>query len=356
MKAKKIAEIVTKLSSAVGISGREEEALNIASAYLEEYTDQIKKDRFGNLLAFKQGEKMGKEGLTLAVVAHVDEIGAMVTKIEPGGFLRFTTVGGIDARVFLGQPVVVYGEEKFKGVVGARAPHLLSEEERKKTVAMDKLYVDIGRADKEVQEKVKVGDYISFDQKPVTMANDFIVSGKAIDNRAGVAVLIAAAEELSRMRFEANICFVLSLQEEVGLRGAVTLAYDLKPDICLVIDVTHGDLPGLGEDKTYKLGKGPTISIGPNLHPVINQKIRDIAEELNIKFQIEATPGNSGTDAWAIQVSREGVPTALLSIPLRYMHTPVEVVNSNDILDTGRLVSAFAQFINRSFVEELMNC
>jgi len=280
----------------------------------------------------------------------------MVTKLEEGGFLRFTPVGTIDPRTLPGQAVEIHGKKKLRGVIGAAPPHLLSAKERKETVPLDKLFIDPGLNEDSVKALVSIGDYVSLEQKPLKLKEGNIISGKALDNRAGVTALVFCAEELNALRHQADVCFVASLQEEVGLRGAMTNAYNLEPDLAIIIDVTHGDGPGLDDRSVFKIGAGPAIAIGPNLHPVLTRRLEEIAKERFLPHQKEPIPGHSGTDAWAFQVSREGIPTALLSIPLRYMHTAVELISLDDLLALSKLISYFAGSLDRLFLEELKNC
>lgn len=356
MNEESMVEILINLSSAVGVSGEETAAVETAATLFKKHTDSVTKDRFGNLIALKKGEAPEGKKLTLALVAHIDEIGAMVTTIEPAGFLRFTSVGGIDPRVLPGQAVTVHGSTPHRGVIGATAPHLLTEEERAKSVPIDKLFIDVGLSFEAANSKIKVGDYISFSQDPVKMHAGKTVTGKALDNRAGITALLKCASDLSGLRHQADICFIASLQEEVGLRGAVTAAYGLKPDLAVAVDVTHGDLPGLDDRDTFKIGAGPALAVGPNFHPIFSSTLQQIAKDYNLPFQVEPIPAHSGTDAWAIQVSREGIPTALISIPLRYMHSPVELINTEDLYNTGRLLAYLSAGITNAFLGEMRGC
>lgn len=349
-------EILFSLSSAVGVSGDESAAIETAATLFEKYTDKITKDRFGNLIALKIGEAPEGKKLTLAMVAHIDEIGAMVTKIEPTGFLRFTPVGGIDPRILPGQAVIVHGSTPLHGVIGATAPHLLTEKERAQSVPIDRLFIDVGFSSETAGSRIRVGDYISFNQQPLKMHTGKTVSGKALDNRAGITALLKCAADLEGLRHQADICFIASLQEEVGLRGAITAAYGLKPDLAVAVDVTHGDFPGIDDKDTFKIGAGPALAVGPNFHPIFSSALQQIAKDNNLPFQVEPIPAHSGTDAWAIQVSREGIPTALASIPLRYMHTPVELISSGDLYSTGRLLAYLSAMMTYSFLGELRGC
>jgi endoglucanase len=353
MDEKALQEVLMELSRTAGVSGQEGDAVAVASRCLQPFVTKVERDRFGNLIAFKQGEETSDPPFSLVLAAHIDEIGAMVTKVDESGFLRFTGIGGIDPRVLLGQAVEVHGRNRLKGVIGALAPHLLTEKERQKELKMEELYIDIGFDEAQATEQVRVGDFVSLAQAPLAMQAGGCISGKSLDNRAGVAALIVCAAELAGVRHRCNVYFTATLQEEVGLRGAITAAYGLVPDLAIAVDVTHGEWPGLSYPEVFELGKGPAIGLGPNFHPALTRSLEDSARENRFPYQVEPVPGVSGTDAWVFQVSREGIPTALLSVPLRYMHTPVELLNLDDLLNAGRLLAVFARRLDRPFVEGL---
>jgi endoglucanase len=351
-----LVDIVKDLTSISGISGHESAAVERAATYFGKYCDKMKLDRFGNLVAMKKADRVDENRIIIALVAHIDEIGALVTSVEKGGFLRFTPVGGIDPRVLPGQAVVVHGKDNYDGVIGATAPHLLTDQESKKTVPIEKLFIDTGYSFDFVNAHIKVGDPVSLGRKTCYMEEGHMITGKALDNRAGVASLILCAAELGGLHHQADVCFIASLQEEVGLRGAITAAYGLNPDLAVAVDVTHGDVAGVDEKYTFKPGQGPVIAVGPNFHPVLSEELQHIAGEYNLSRQLEAIPGNSHTDAWAIQVSREGTPTGLVSIPLRYMHSTVEMVAVSDLISTGRLLAWLISGMNSSFIGRLKGC
>ncbi len=355
MNQEKITDILLNLSSVSGVTGSEDAAVKETAAFFKQFVDQVKKDRFGNLLALKKSNAAEKH-MTIALVAHIDEIGFVVSKIEEGGFLRFSPLNRIDARVLPGQAVEIESKEVLKGVIGSTPPHLLSDEERKKIVPIDKLFIDLGIPEEKVRNLVSVGDTIKFAQQPLAMNFNNKLTGKSLDNRAGIAALVYAASELSGLIHTADIYFIASLQEEVGFRGAFTAAYGLKPDLAIVVDVTFGDSPGLKEGSYFELGKGPTLAVGPNLHPILTGKIEETARANYLPCQKEPIPGSSSTDAWAFQVSRAGIPTALLSVPLRYMHTPVEMVDLEDIIACGKIISSFCSAVNADFLEVLKTC
>lgn len=353
MNETEIKALIMELSPLVGLSGEEDNVAAAAARHLERYGTRIRRDRLGNLVAFKEGENPGGEPFTLALVAHLDEIGLIVTKIEEGGALRFAAVGGIDPRILPGQPVVVQGREPLRGLIGAKAPHLLTAGERRKAPNFEGLYIDLALTGEQARAQVRVGDRVSFEAPPVEMVSERSLAGKSLDDRAGVAALIICAAALAAVSHRVSIYFVASVQEEVGLRGAAAAAYHLAPDLAIAVDVTHGKVPGLSPGDAFELGGGPVISLGPNYHPALTSRLEEVARSDRFTVQREADPAVPGTDAWAIQVSREGIPCALLSIPLRYMHTTVELLDLDDLANTGRLLASFARSIDRPFVEGL---
>jgi endoglucanase len=289
------------------------------------------------------------------LAAHMDEIGLMVTKMDQG-FLRVAKVGGMDPRVLTAQPVTVHGtlgeQCDLPGVVASIPSHLLPGQKSGQVVPLDKLLVDVGLPPDEVAQRVRVGDLISFRQEPLELKGN-LLSGKAMDNRASLVSLAVCLELLSRLRHTWDVYAVATVQEEVGLFGALTSAFGVRPDVAIAIDVTYANQPGTPQDETFPLDKGPTIGIGPNFHPALHQALVETAKAQELPYQVEPLPGSSGTDAWAIQISREGVPTALLSLPIRYMHTPVEVVAIKDVERTGRLMAHFIAGLAPDFLETL---
>jgi endoglucanase len=276
----------------------------------------------------------------------------MVKDIDEEGFIKFTTVGGIDQRTLIGQEVVVYGTEVLKGIIGSKPPHVQERSERNKSVKLDDMYVDLGREVEEIKESVNIGDLIVVEREFSQLQGDR-VSGKALDDRAGVTMILECLKELQRLRHEVDVYGVATVQEEVGVRGATTSTYGIVPDIGIAIDVCHGEMPGVSDEETSKLGEGPVIFLGPQVHPKIHDKLKEIAQDFDISYQIEVTTNPRGTDAFAIQITKSGIPTALLSIPLRYMHTSVETLDLEDIKKGGRLLANFVSKVDSEFVEGL---
>jgi endoglucanase len=339
-----MAEVLKTLSKIPGVSGHEDE---LAAVFQGIPGVEVRTDVMGSVIAIRRGT--GPEPRPrIMLAAHCDEIGLMVTKVEEGGFLRFVPVGGVDPRVLPGQAVMVYGKRAIPGFVGFTPPHLVEPGKEKETVPMHELYIDTGNEAGDIQ----VGDVCTFDSG-FTRLGPKRAAGKAMDDRAGVAVLLGCLEELGHMRHQADVYLAATVQEEVGFRGAITCTYDIVPDIGVAVDVTHGAMPGLPEYDTHDLGKGPTITLGGNIHPVIHKTLVEVAEAEGIPYQLEAMPGSTGTDAWAMQVCRAGVPSGLVSVPLRYMHTPVETLELKDAELASRLLARFALRVDRVFLEGL---
>jgi len=345
-----IASLLKRLSEARGVSGYETEVRDIIAEEFGRYADEVRTDKLGNVIALKRGEGV-EPRRRIMLAGHMDEIGLMVTKLEKG-FLRFTSVGGFDERILLGQEVIVHGRRDLPGIIGSRPPHVLPKEEREKIIPMDRLFIDVGVGGEELEHLVRVGDLVTIGRKFTQLQGD-LVAGKALDDRTAVAAIAVCLEELSSIRHVWDVYAVATVQEEVGMRGAITSAYGLAPDVAIAIDVTFGDQPGVSEAQTVKMGKGPAIGFGPNIHPKLHQALVNVAKELEIPYQVEPIPGRSGTDAWVIQVTREGIPTALLSVPLRYMHTSVETLSLKDAERTGRLMAGFIGRLDAGFMEKL---
>jgi putative aminopeptidase FrvX len=346
-----IKQVFRTLSEASGVSGCEAElAQHIQEAC--PWADELRTDKLGNLIMLKKGQSPGPRPKVM-LAAHMDEIGLIVTKIEEDGFLRFSTIGGFDQRVLLAQEVVVHGKQKLTGVIGAKPPHIQTQGEQRKAVKMEDLFIDIGLDSAEqAGQVVQVGDLVTIKRGVSDLQGSFM-AGKAFDDRAGVAAILECFKALSTITHTADVYGVATVQEEVGLRGAVTSTYGITPDIGIAIDVGFGDSAGLPDTGTIKLSQGPGIGIGPHVHPKLLERMVETAQEWNISYSLDPTPNPGGTDAYAIQVARAGAATILLSIPLRYMHTPVETLDYQDIQRTGRLMALFIAGLDHEFVEGL---
>jgi endoglucanase len=279
-------------------------------------------------------------------------------------------VGGIDPRTLVGQEVTVYpskpGAEQhpngLRGYIGSRPPHMQAPGDDAKVIPLDELFVDLGmpgpRSTAEqagvgsLADLVQVGDRVAISGSYTELLGGRI-SSKALDNRASVAAMLGALGYLAGMRHDWDVYAVATSQEEIGLKGAMTSAFGLEPDLAVAIDVTFADTPGLNGGDTVEWDHGPAISWGPNLHPAIAKALCAVAESLEIPFVEEPVPGASGTDAWAIQVVRDGIPCGLLGLPTRYMHSPVETAVLADLDRTARLLAAFISHLDAEFLASL---
>ena len=345
-----IVPLLKRLSEASGISGYEREVRDIVREVFGRHADEVRIDTLGNVVALKRGAA-SEPRPSLMIATHMDEIGLIISALEEG-FLHFQQVGGYDDRVLLGQEVVVHGRRKLPGIIGARPPHVLAQAEREKPIPSDKLLIDVGLTPDELARVVRVGDLVTMNRSFVELKGG-MAAGKALDNRVSVAAAALCLEELSRTRHWWDVYAVATVQEEVGLKGAVASAYGLQPDVGIAVDVTFAKQPGTPDEHTYELGKGPTIGCGPNFHPKLQQALMDTAKSLEMSVHLEPAARVGGTDAVAIQVSREGIPAALISIPLRNMHTPVETVSVKDIERVGRLLAAFISGLDDDFIASL---
>jgi len=346
-----INENLERLSNACGVTGRENDVRDIMIQLLKPYSDQIQIDKLENVIAIKKGKANAPK---IMLAAHMDEIGLMVKMITKEGFLQFSKMGGIDDRILPAQKVSVHTKKgTYVGIVGSKPPHIQKEEERKKIITYDDLFIDIGAENKEdvVKMGVSIGDPIGFDIKYTKLGNSDTVLGKAFDNRAGCVAMIETLKILKETN--CTVCAVGTVQEEVGLRGAAAAAFGVDPDLALALDVTiAGDVPGVREfDTSVKVGKGPALTISDSgliTHPKILRWLIDSAEEEKIPFQIESGLLGS-TDAARISITRQGIPCGTVSIPTRYIHSPVGVLSLKDIDFSAKLTAAAIQRIEKHF-------
>jgi putative aminopeptidase FrvX len=323
-------ELLKKLCEAHGVPGREEAVRTLVVSELKKICDEIRTDALGNVIALKKGNGRGPK---VMLAAHMDEIGFLVSHIdEKSGFLRIDPVGGFDPRVLMAQRVIVHTEKgDLIGIIGSKPPHILTEEERKKPLELKDLFIDLGLPADEVKKRVSIGDFITLQQDFADVGN--LVSCKALDDRVGVYVMIEAVKKAKK--HVCDIYAVATTQEEVGVRGARVSSFNVAPDIGVALDVTvASDVPGVGEhEHVSKLGAGVAIKIKDSLsisNPKLVRTMRQIAEQKKIKYQLEILP-RGGTDAGAIQMTREGVAAITLSIPTRYLHSVVEAAHKDDI-------------------------
>ncbi len=328
----KLVEALEKLSNANGVTGREGEVRDLMKKYLKSYVDETREDKLGNIIGVKKGNKNSP---TVMLAAHMDEVGLMIKNITKKGFLQFTKIGGIDDRILFAQKVIVHTDKSpLTGIMGSKPPHIQTEAEKKKVIEADDLFIDIGARDKKEAQKmgVHVGDVASFDTKFVRIGKDVVV-GKAFDDRVGCAMMVEVMRRLPKV--DCNIYAVGTIQEEVGLRGATIAAFQVAPDIGIALETTvAGDTPGVREGEApAKMKEGPVLTVadaGLIAHPKVLRLLIDSAKEHKIPYQLE-TGIRGATDASKIALSREGVPSGVISVPARYIHSPAALLSLDDV-------------------------
>ena len=342
-------QLVKKLVGFSAPSGYEHPIRSFVKERYNNNTDiTIEEDRLGNLLL----KKDASSDKTIMLIAHCDEIGFAVKYIDEGGQIYFAPFAGIEVSILKGSMVTICHHDKLiNGVIGVKPLHLIKGPRNSKDLDISDLWIDIGVNSRQDANKiVSIGDPITFKPNYIDMPNN-IFSAKSIDNRIGVAVILSVLDNLSNNSL-CNIVCVLSVQEELGLRGATTAAYNINPDICIAVDVTHAtDYPSISKNQCgdIRINAGPVIPIGANFNYRLQQSLREIAEKSNIAYQIEATPGYSGTDAAEAQLSRGGCMSGLISVPCRYMHTPVEMASYSDADSAVDILTRFC-FSNNNII------
>jgi endoglucanase len=352
-----ITPFLKSLLSVSGVSAYETPVAKLVEEKWRPLVDELTVSRIGSLHALKKGSgsQMGKRP-RLMIATHMDAIGLMVTQIVQG-FLHVTQVGGIDSRILPGTAVTVFASgggaiEELYGVVAQPHARALPANVGDNPVGLGDLLLDVGLTAKEASAKIRIGDLVSFASQPMEMAGD-VISGHTLDNRASVAALTIALEEIQGKTHAWDVWAVATVQEENSLGGAYTSAFDLQPDLAVAVDVTFAKGPGASDWRTFSLGKGPTLGFGPNIHTHLFKKFKELADQLEIPYATEMVPRHSGTDTYAIQVTAQGIPTMVLGIPLRYMHTPVEMVSLKDIQRAGRMLAGFITSLEADFLEKL---
>ena len=347
-----IKSLLEKLSNAHGISGWEGSIQEIVKDEIAPYVDEVRVDKLGNLIATKKGEKP-----SIMIDAHADEIGLMVKHMDEKGFIRFLRIGGWFDQTLLNQRVIIHTSSgPIVGVIGSKPPHVMKEEERKKVVEARDMFIDIGCSCQEDVEKlgIRPGTPISIDRTFASLQGDS-VTGKAFDNRAGLIIMI---EALKRTKSKSTIYAVAAVQEEVGLKGAKIAAFGLDPDLAIAADVTiPGDHPGIEKkDAPIEMGKGPVLVLadasgrGIIATPQVIEWLTGTAREFEIPVQLEASDGGT-TDATAIHLTRSGIPTGVISVATRYIHSPVEVLSISDIDKAAELMARSLETAKRYFKE-----
>ncbi len=347
-KSFKAPDFLVDLLNARSPSGYETEAQAVFDRYVEGAADTYAKDAIGNRIATLNPS--GDPVLMLA--GHMDELGLIVTYVSKDGFLYFDTIGGHDRIVISGRRVVIQTRKgTIKGITGKRAIHLMDQKDREKVPQIHEMWIDIGaRKKEEALKMVEIGDVATYDQS-FELFNGSIGVARAFDNKSGAYIVGETLRRLSKAgKLQAKIVSVATAQEEIGLRGATASGYSVNPHLAIAVDVGHAtDHPDCDHRKygETKLGAGPILCRGANINPIVFKRLIECAEKEKIPYQLEADPRPTGTDARAIQMSRGGIATGLISVPLRYMHTPSEVVDLQDIEHSVQLLVAFAKSLKK---------
>lgn len=353
-----VKKLLPLLSETPGPSGYESAIAAVIHTAWEPYVDEISTDALGNLIALKRG--LGDEPRPrVLLAAHMDEIALLVTNIIPYpdengyGFLKVHKIGGVDTRQTLAQQVTVHGQRDLPGIIGCLPAHLIPENRRNKPFEYDDLVVDVGLPFQELKTLVSIGDFISFRQS-LRELNNGRVAGKSLDNRASVAAVTVCLDLLRGRDHTWDVLAVATTQEEIGLRGAMAVAGGQQPDLAIALDVTWAKGP-LAKDGglTFELGEGPTLGYGPNVHPGVFKALKAAAAAIELNATPEGHANQSGTDTAGLQIAQAGIPTGLISIPQRYMHTMVECMDVMDIERAGRLLAELITRLDENFLGDL---
>lgn len=310
------------------------------SEVIKPFVNDVRVDVLGNIIAHKRGK-----GKSIMLIAHHDVVRLMVSYIDGNGFLYVKPAGGIDVSILPARKVIIRHEDKaIIGIIGKKPVHLIREEQQNSKITFENIWIDIGaKSQAEALQMVSKGDYAYFCSDYEELPND-LITRSYFDDQVGLYVLLNLAELLDKVEIPWDVYFIASNHEEIGMRGACAIANSIKPDICICIDVTHAtDYPGMNviSDGDIKLGEGCVLAKGPNIYPALFHKLEEIAFKYEIKCQVEASPYPTGTDANVIQISGEGVKTAVVMIPCRYMHTPHEVCSKKDIESAITIIGEF---------------
>jgi len=339
-----------RLCEAHGPSGYEAPVRDVVADAWTPLVDSLEVGKLGSLVGTKlgtQSPEAGQPRRRIMLAAHMDEIGMFVTAIRDG-WVKVHSLNGLDERTIAGSTVIVHGREPLPGVVGLRPMFTLTGDQAKNYAPFSELFVDLGLPAEEVAEKVQVGDVVTMDVPVIDLKNNR-VAGKSFDDRASVAAVTVCLDILKTRQHYWDVLAVATTQEEVGSHGARSEAYRLTPDLAIALDVTFGDQPGI-DHGGFKLGEGIPLSLGANFHPVMVEGLNNAAERIELTVHPDPLPAASGTDAWPIQVSRDGIPTALVNLPIRNMHSTVETIEIKDIERAGRLLAEFIAGLEPDFL------
>ena len=344
MKQDELIAFLKEITAVPGTSGYEQPVAEALCRAFAPYCDSVQMDGVGSVVARQAGK-----GPKVMLCAHLDEISMMTLDVEEDGSVRFLPVGMADMILPAQEVTILTKDGPLYGVIGSTPPHL--SDDRSKGVTAEKLFIDTGLSPEEVRRRVPAGTPVQLTGETIKLEGGHVAS-KTLDDRACVAILLACAQEMQKRAHDADIYYVLSAQEEVTSLGALTSAYAIAPDMAFVLDVTHGTMEGCKTGETFPLDAS-TLAIGPNLHPGLTARLREEAERLNMKIEDEVVGGHTGTDAWEIQTAREGIPCALLSLPIKYMHTSVELASAKLMLEQAHLLAQTLAGIETGWEETL---
>lgn len=335
-----------RLSGVGAPSGFERPAVMVARELLEPLVDEVWIDRIGNLIGVRRcGQPCAKK---LLLDAHLDEIGLIVTG-HKDGFLRFRAIGGVDPRMLPDRELTILTDPPRLGVVACLPPHVLTAQDAEKAPPIDEMYVDTGLSQERAEELIPVGTPMVF-RDSFTPLGENQVCGKAMDDRSCFVTLLRAAELLKDESLDVDLYIMGSTREEISGAGATVGTQTIMPDYCVAVDVTHGKTPDSPAGRASVVGDGPAVGIGPNMTRWMTRRMLDKAAELDMKVQKEIMAGHTGTNGWHMQICNEGIATSVISLPLKYMHTPVEVLELSDIEDIARLLAAFTRNLGKEGV------
>jgi putative aminopeptidase FrvX len=321
-----------------GLSGFETRTSDLIADKWRPLVDELTTSPLGSLHGLRKASP-GAKAPRIMIATHMDAIGLMVSKIKDG-FLQITHIGGVDPRILPGQVVAIHSRREIAGIVQLVPDRLLDSQSAGSPAGYKTLFVETGLTEAEVNRLIQPGDLISFAQKSFEMDGGYL-AGHSLDNRASVAALTICLEELKNVNLAWDVWAVATIKEEVFGIGSLTSAYAIRPDIAVSIDVTFAKGPGSNDYRSFPLGKGPSIGVGANIHSALYDSFTKIAKEMDMPYGVETMPESSGTDSMMIQITAEGIPNMVLGIPIRYMHTSVELVSVNDIYRAGRLLARF---------------
>lgn len=331
-------ETIQKLCALPGVTDFEQSAAQTIAEMLRPLVNKVDVDPFGTVTGILVSPR--PHAKTVLLDAHLDQIGFLVTEVLEGGFLRFAPIGGVDPRMLLGCEVTILAASPLYGVISCTPPHLMQAGDADHAVPIHEMMIDTGLLD--AAAVIPVGTPIIFRHPPIQLSKN-VVAGKCLDDRAGVLAILQTLSQLDRKKLMVHVAVMFSAQEEVTSLGAMTGAFRLRPDYAIAIDVSHAKTPDAPSDETFAFGGGVMIGMGPNMNTALTRALLRLARAEQIDHQIEVMEGDTGTNAWSMQIAACGTAQAILSIPLKYMHTPIETMHLSDVDATTDLLTSFLQ-------------